>query len=264
MPQYFRGLGSALLQYYVQDFDPVRGFIYRAEWAANDAGQAAIVGIANDNAALGIQCSLKYEHGRWTLQAEDSTQSSSIDSWEIVGTEEQVDGFSHPVAVFELGVQDQGCISVIRQHLANEDTPEVAFAAGQTPDVSIFANTFVSAAYSLNQRGSPDFRRGQYVLRHRSNISSRSGANIADIGIDQIYTPAQLLSEVQSGIWAYPLPNALAYEIANIPSYNAAGYLWGWLKSAPTKTTTANNRIEITTEYTLELWSTYYYNAFSG
>ena len=63
-----------------------------------------------------------------------------------------------------------------------------------------------------------------------------------------------------AGSWVFPLPGRMAYKISNLAApIVISGYLWGWRKLPSTETTAAGNRIDITTEYWLEQWSTFIY-----
>ena len=78
-----------------------------------------------------------------------------------------------------------------------------------------------------------------------------------------IYTTAQLLNEVTNpNLWSFPLPGRLQTKLQNIPApAGVANFLWGWRKLPSTEITVPGNFIEITTEYWLEHWSTFYYTA---
>lgn len=252
-----RGTLLPLLQHEEWDFDPSRGYLYRATFRG--ASQELMLAQQQDLARGGIACRLLYNQGdSATLEVEDSTQQYTLDVWQLVGNEESRDIFSHPTI---LGLTTGDQVAIVRQHLEWKDPPDAAFA---DDGISGLAGGPVQKFYSLNLRGTTDYRRQQYVLRHTTNAPNRWNSNISDFGIDRIYTPAQLLSEVQnSGLWVVPIPGRLAYKIANIPFPTfQPDYLWGWLKGASTETTAANNRVEINTEYVLEQWSTALYQPF--
>lgn len=111
-------------------------------------------------------------------------------------------------------------------------------------------------------RGSNVFVRGKYVLRHTTNAPSDYSANIADYGVEKIYSIAQLLTEVQSSaLWILPLPGYLAYKINTYaaPTSMPASYQWGALKLRSGATTAALGRIDITTEYLIDAWPVHTY-----
>jgi len=243
------------------DFDPQRGYIHRMEFRG--ASQDQMLFLQQDFVKNGISCRLVYQQGDTaTLEVDDSTQANLIDVWELVGNEESRDGLSHPtvLGIIPLSITE-ATIGQMRSDLeANETTASVynaLLAASYPADLAATLARF----YSLQQRGSGEYRRQQYVLRHTTNTPNRWNSNVSDVGVDAIYTTAQLISEISNGaLWVFPCPGRLQYKISNIPVPSAqAGYLWGWLKGASTETTGANNRVNICTEYSLEQWSTDYY-----
>ncbi len=121
--------------------------------------------------------------------------------------------------------------------------------------------TILGRFLGLNFRGSTDYQRQQYVLRHTTNVSNRWQTNVSDFNVDYIYSTGSLLSECQNtGLWILPLPARLAFKIGQIPVPQFRdNYFWGWKKGASTETTAANNRIDISTEFVLEQWSVDYY-----
>lgn len=262
-------------------YDPSRGFTTFADY--DGYSQEYLQNLYQSFVSQGIGCELELYLDKGRLRVEDATQEYTIDSWEIVGNESSVDGLSHPTVFAIINAYQNGTgapngttsdvYGELRQNLANDATTDDAFTNGDQLLLP-YSGTLVEFAYSLNQRGSTDFRQGAYVLRHTTNVSNRWQANVSDFGVDSIYTPAQLLTEVtDSGLWIFPLPGRLQYKIAFIPSpAPQPDYLWGWLKSASTETTAANNRVNIQTEYTLALWANaidvngnqIYYSQFSG
>ncbi|MGN6552317.1 MAG: hypothetical protein ACTHLW_01090 [Verrucomicrobiota bacterium] len=115
------------------------------------------------------------------------------------------------------------------------------------------------------KKGQDAYASPQYVLRHTTNCSANSTNNISDINVDRLYTTSQLISEASDAtLWIQPIPTRLKNKILTIPTQSAAPtessyYLWSWRKLPSTETLTANNRIEINTEYVLDLWSTLRY-----
>lgn len=255
-----RGSLLPFLQAETWDFDPARGYAHRLDYKG--ASQAQMLALQQDYVRAGIACRLAYHQGDTSsLSVEDSTQQFTLDSWQMMANEESRDGLGHPSLTSALangGYDVEVILQKTREHLANNESPQTLFAAGGD---FFGAPAILQRFYRLQFRGATEYRRVQYVLRHTTNAPNRWSRNISDIGKDCIYTEAQLLTEVQSAsLWIYPLPYRLAYKIAAIPAPTAqANYLWGWLKDGSTETTAANNRIEITTEYVLEQWSTDYY-----
>ena len=259
-PSTLRGDIAPQLQQEVYDWDPARGYVFRAKYKG--ASQAQMLALQNGYINLGIASRLTFNQGDTAeIEADDSTQSYLIDTWQILGNEESRDGLSHPALISALlaaSVVPENVIASARQHIENNDDPVALFAVGGDFYGSPAA---LKRFYNLQVRGSTEYRHAQYVLRHTTNAPCRWRTNIADVGIDKIYTTSELLTETQdAGLWVYPMPGRLAYKISAIPApASQAAYLWGWLKGGSTETTSSNNRIDITTEYVLEQWSTDYY-----
>ena len=109
--------------------------------------------------------------------------------------------------------------------------------------------------------GTTHYAFGQWVLRHTTNVSNAFAANIADLNVERCYTTFQLLTEVQNpSLWTFPMPARMAYKLNAIAApASQADYQWGWRKLASPETTSANNRLEITTEYWLAQWHMFLY-----
>lgn len=256
MAQKIGGKNTPVPAQEVWDFDVNGGLVKKLIYKGYS--QPQMVAMQQDYIASGIACRLSFFEGNSTFEVQDSaSQQFTIDTWQIVGNDISVDIFSNPKIN---GQVTDAQMALIRQFLADDSKPADAFADPGLTSLSAIVKRY----YSLYQRGSTDYRRGQYVLRHTTNAPSRWGVNVSDIGVDKIYDTGELLSEVQnSGSWFYPLPGRLGFKIANIPSPIArADHQWGWLKGASTETTAANNRIDIQTEYTLEQWSTDLYDQY--
>jgi hypothetical protein len=175
----------------------------------------------------------------------------STDSWEILGNEIQKSLTEHPDV---LAMEDAypGTIGYIKRDL---DLYEQGLPNGDpAPDPGAFP--MASSLYFALKRGATHFALGQYVLRHTTNVSNQYSQNVADFNIERIYTTSQLIAEVTNGNWTFPMPGRLVYKLQNLAAPTAAGgYLWGWRKLPSTETTTAGNRVQITTEYWLEQWN---------
>ena len=259
----YRGSGLPVPKLVSTEFDPVRGWTSYATFGG--VSLAALTALQNSYASQSIASRLKFENGVASLDIIDSTQQYTIDNWQIAANELTQSIFNHP-----------NLLSVIR----NSDDLGALIGLAQAPNTtySSVITTFVGKGYtnpqatviakffSLNQRGTTDFVQAQYVLRHTTNVSNRSTANVADFGVDQIYNPAQLVAEISNGtLWDFPAPTYITYRVANIPAGpTIADYLWGWLKHGSTSTTEANNRVAINTEYVLANWSTVLYSPFAG
>jgi hypothetical protein len=266
MPQYYKGLFAAAVQKESFSFDPTRGFTHNVDFKG--LGAAQMDALYTSYVLSGIACEIENKFGIWSLIIDDTTQQYTIDSWQLVGAEENFDIFSHPTIVGLVGVYGDSFLSSVRQFLQSpspaNNTTALYYYLTQTDNLSSNDALTVASFFSLNIRGTTEFRASQYALRHTTNAPNRYQANVSDVNVNYIYTTSELLTEVlSSSLWIYPLPGRLQYKINAIPVPSPQnGYEWGWLKSSSTETTAANNRIDISTDYQLALWSTYLYGTF--
>jgi len=244
-------------------YDPQTGIVIDNDY--NGAGQPEMQALFADLIASGIAAQLVLENDKASLQSTDSTQQTTLDTWEIAGSEESPDGLSHPTLLNfcsdDVIAATRSAIEGITAASPIQDQIESFFDTFPLSTIGGANKATLIRFIGLQIRGSTEYRKASYVVRHTTNCPSRNLPNIADVGINMIYNVSQFLSEVQSsGLWLFPMPANLVYQIANIPVPTFKdNYQWGWLKSPPTKSTAANNRINIVTEYQLDQWSTDYY-----
>lgn len=261
-----RGSLAAFLQRETYKYDPLRGFTHT--FSFKGASQANMLALFNAYTTQGIACDLTYEHDIALLDVDDQTQQYTLDNWQLLGNEESRDGLSHPAL---LAICSAEQIAELRTGIENAALPASTntvdqiiakiLAGGSLASITDAGQkTVLTAFLGLQFRGSTDYRKGQYVLRHTTNAPNNFVQNVANTGVDTIYTTAQLLAECQnSSFWINPIPAGISNSIGFIDTEQRPAtqpdYLWGWLKSTSTYNTAANNRIEITTEFTLEQWS---------
>lgn len=111
-----------------------------------------------------------------------------------------------------------------------------------------------------------NYMRSQYTIRLTQIVVDSPTMQVSDVGTEKIYTNSQLIGE--ASINNTPVPPRMIYKIDHLPVqkaiYNVDGvvdpnYVWGWLKLASQERQTPNRRIEITTEWWLDIWSLYAY-----
>lgn len=270
--------------------DPSRGWKYDYDFDA--ATQVGIAQLADSYAGQGCSVELTLENDKGSLTVEDPTQLYTIDTWNFQGNELELDGFSHPTitafltpemaAKIRAGIenaQSGTSVPVIIATILNDPIFKTlsgyTAVPGQAPggiqdDPLVTQCAILYYWMGLNFRGSPNFLRAQYVLRHTSNVSNRTNTAYVDMNTLQIYSISAMLTEIQAATWAYPCPaqtvTALLDATTNLANFFTPSgvladlnYALGWLKKPSTRLTTAYNRIDITTEYVLDLWSTLYY-----
>jgi hypothetical protein len=271
-----RGDVSPQLKLQKSKFDPIRGYTFFYDYDGQDQGQMFAIQLTCN--AAGLSSELTFERDRAVLNIIDATSEFTIDSWEVHASEETRDLFSHPFIVAAIGNSigygnaSIDAFATIRTYAENPTaTSRTEMLLSPTlTGLSTAAVLLLVTFYNLFVQGTTGYRHQQYVLKHRTNVSNRWNVNVADVGIDQIYTPAQFFTEVTDPtLWIFPMPGRLQFKLANIPvpflgGYNTNDYLWGWLKSSSTETSEALNRVNIETDYTLELWSLALYNPYGS
>lgn len=266
-----KGSGGATEKPYEVSFDPRRGLSVRRRYT-QAGGDSDLAGIEATAQAAGYSTrktvspvlseleivSPEVEPGGGNLVV--------TDKWEVVGNEITKSAYENDwslaIEALAAGVEKNVLGNVRRQvDEYNKSNGVYTF----TSNVGVIAGTDVDywagRLFDLIIRDQTSYLTGQYVLRHTTNCSASYGGNISDSNVFKIYTTAQLLSEVQDAtLWIQPMAGRLVTKIGAIPAPDdRTGYQWGWLKKPSTEALTPDNRIEITTEYWLEQWSTYLY-----
>lgn len=238
-------------------YDPARGIVFTEE--LESAGEN-LDGVAQ---ALLLE-QVQFEHrpsGRKSKLSYTTTTTPGgvevpIDTWQVLGNEISEDIKGHPaiVALDEAGtINFQEIQNNVELYRASTGDMDVPYEDG--PELQIF---------NLLVRGVTSYVRGQYVLRHTTNVSNRYNVNVSDQNIEKVYTTAQLVAEITNvSLWVNPCPGRLVYKIQNIEQQidDSDDIRWGWRKLPSTETTGANNRIDIATEYVLYGWSKLLYEA---
>lgn len=256
-PIVYRGTQVAQEQSYEYEYDPSTGG--RRTYQFDTFSEAEAVALANTNIINRVPTKYRLVHGSATVVISDSN-FPGIDTWQILANEVQKSRYDAPRLLRILNYGDGtdfygDQIQLIKDAIDNK-VKWSEFVSTLDPSIAGSDLTYLKNVYNLILRGSDTYPYSQYVLRHTTNVGNGYASNIADVNVDCVYTVGQLLSEVQnSGLWIFPLPGELQYFIQNIPAPAAqTGYLWGWLKRSATRTTAANNRIDLATEYWLEQW----------
>lgn len=270
MPTIIRGTLSPLQQWWEANFDPSNGYVYRAEYQGFDL--ARMTTLSNYYTALGVAATLRYHAGVATLTLTDSTGEVVIDKWEMELEDERPSIFENLIflSYVNASANPGRVVTMMRNALQNGDPLNSAWDTLSTDQNFVAASAGANLAklkqyfddYNL---GVTNFIRGKYRLRHTTNAPSRWQVNIADFNVERGYTIAQLLNEVQNtALWVLPLPGYLAYKITNyyiesLGSPARANYSFGALKLRSNAVTAANNRIEICTDYIIDLLNTNLY-----
>ena len=196
----------------------------------------------------------------------DDTTSNEEEAflWELAGNDAQKSIFEHTKSL----ALTSKVLGVIRSSVAAVEAAEPADAAGvystATGDITTAAGVLQADALSLFDfllNNQDSYLDPQYVLKLTRTVGSRFSPTAADNKVFRLYTTGEVLSEANTQ--ATPVPSRLQAKVNAIPARTSTGYLWSWLKKPSTETQIAGGRIQITTEYVLELWATYFYLKYS-
>lgn len=252
-------------------FDPSSGKTVVTQWVgANDVtkGEAgnALIGYAKSLETIGgVSYELKIEGAKSTLTETASDEASTgsettIDRWEVLANENMYDikelssWASLPTGADNLQT------AVLKDVRRYEDGKKPTYDFLDEDNVTSWTDQETATAqsfYNLMTRGVTHYPLHNWVLRHTTNVNADYSRNVADEGVGTIYTTSQLLSEIgNSSYWVYPCPARLRTKIGGITEGGAVtGMRWGWLKKPSNESSTANNRIDISTEYVFAQWA---------
>lgn len=167
------------------------------------------------------------------------------DGWQLLANELSVPISTHPkiLALPETGPNSWSNAKTQADLHENGKTVKLTGMSGD----SLFL-------YNELIRGTTHYPRGQYVLKHTTNVSNAYSANIADSRVEFVYTTAELVEEISDiTLWTDPCPGRLILKIeameVQVPDSKFS--VWGWRKLPSQETAAANNRIDISTEYWL-------------
>lgn len=266
IPTGSKGSGLAIAQPDRTSWDPNRGLVIYKVWESIDSADIEVK--AAEARTWNRPYTIRSTGTKHTIEIETASSTTDpgsvepvpIDRWEMPGNEIQKSIWEHRTL---LGITARA-LNAARQHIAENktydelETDEATLWATLTTD----QKNAIEAAYGLAERNMDHVALGQYVLRHVTNVGAGYSANISDSNVEKLYTTDQLLAEVTDPVlWIYPLPARMVWKIQNLAAPVAVtGFLWSWRKLPSTEATAANGRIEISTEYWLEQWSTWLYD----
>ena len=250
-------------------YDPQKGIVISEEWRCAGDG---LDGKANECRVNNIPFELSRNGRISVLKLEHSGKNFiNADSWQLLCNENQNDLSRHKnVIALAQGATSADYTDVnsrvyIRQlakdYLAGEDEGAVIPAE----DLPTAPNALL--LYNMLKNKVSTYSVGGYVLRHTTNVGSDYAANVADSYVEYVYSTAKLVAEITNeDSWDRPCPDRLVYKINNIERQieSSVDLLWGWRKLPSQEVSTANNRIDITTEYWLAGWNRLVYEKYGS
>ena len=123
------------------------------------------------------------------------------------------------------------------------------------------ANRYAVDLFWQIVRGADHFGYAHYVLHHSFVVPFAFSSAVSTANVMQIYTTAQLLTEVDGMDSSFPSGMTTAINAIVAPMASPDRFLWGWLKSPASDNTLPNYRREISQYYELAMWSLFDYDA---
>lgn len=210
------------------------------------------------------------------------TNEDMVFAWEIAANEIQKPILTHPKAMKLGSYMRADILDRFNQTETYEGKPmtyslkkEALKVAGE----SLYGGTpesphelTIMSIYLLDRliANQDSFQSGLYVARLTQTVGSRYSKQISDSNVEKIYTTEELISEGTAN--GTPMPDRLQYKLRQIPEKQATdkdgvvdnvNFRWGWLKKNSTETQTARYRIQIVTEWVLDLLPTFDYDTVS-
>jgi hypothetical protein len=254
----WRGDTSPQLQKFTGRYSPTSGWSYDQEFSGLDPIQMQT--LADIYRAVGCEYDLSYGDGKATLRTVDNRGNITIDTWEIGVNHTSKSSLQNPNNGVALAYQE-----IIARALKDGEGLDAAVQAldddmgGDVYPEDIKTDPASMRLWKRMLNGQDTYNFDQYVLRHTTNASNRGYYNVADANVNKIYTYSQFLNEITNGgYWFFPAPNeilgALSVIFGNLATPKPY-FLQGALKSGSPRSTAANNRINIVTEYAIDVWS---------
>lgn len=242
------------------DFDPVRGVVYTEEFHS-----------AGDN--LGGMANLYYNNRvayRWKRSPIMSTITATYSgaqagmpdapqiNWQLLGNEIQKGIFESALALNGIAAGAAATpawnvVADVKQGFAFIENGDSASEADLFASLPAEEQSFYSSLIGFLMRGQTHFAQGQYVLKRSYSVS-----NFYEQALPGEGNVEKLI--LMGDIIGLGMPPVMVNKLNSIPiPASHSGYLWSWRQLPSTMTTQAQNRVEVSTEWWFEEWSTTLY-----
>lgn len=259
-----RGSAAPFLNSFSGKYSPTSGWSFNQKFSGLSYWQ--MQNLAYLYANSGCSYTINYENGKATLETEDNRGNVTIDTWEI-GVNRTTRGELQNPRYFPGGAiaLDPDAFKVIADFVRGD----INYQTADLRVAGFVSGGSLSPEFRLLDRihqGQDSYQFDQYTLRHTTNASNRGYFNVADANVNSIYSYSNFINEItNSSYWIFPCPPELLGALSDIfywlqspPSY----FMKGALKGGSQRATTANNRVNIYTEYALDVWGTDGYRTF--
>lgn len=246
----FKGTADAILQPLKVSSDPVRGLTVEAEWIG--VGSAGIIEVAAELVSQNIAFSYVAGINKSTLKAIYTegglgVSGSENDHHQLIANEIQVDLKLAPSATGLSFDKRSKALAAADDFINNPTIPTWADSGNPAYDATM------AGFFECLIAGFSHFQFGQYVLKWSTTVGFNSSGFRAG-NEELLYSTSQVISESNP---PFAIANAMS---AITPQPFTGNFYWSWRRLPSTRTTQANNRIEIATEYYLGAWPTFVYS----
>ena len=236
------------------NYDPTRGITHSEEWhCVGDVGLEGTAALARENLAqYELTTSPKSSKITWSSNSggggAGGVMNIDADTWQVLSNEVHKSIFDLNLYRYLPAEGSPGSLAHVKEMVLRHENNEPI-------------DPLTGTSYSLYQKlihGVTEYPVGQYALKHTTNVSANSTGNRSDVNVERIYSTKALIDEITDyTLWVRPCPSRLVTKISGLAVQitNHDDYIWGWRKLPSTETTSANNRIDISTEYWLGSWS---------
>jgi len=197
----------------------------------------------------------------------DANGAESLEwGWEVAATEERRDMKEHPVAiniVNALNAQSaKSGTDALRQVIqAVDDATDLLFVEGVLPNE---ATRVFERLYNVMLKGQTHFAWPHYTLRFNATVGAAFAGAINDDGAYRVYSASNIISQFNNfPMYARTQARVLALQafdpatlFASAGVTGLSGYTWGWLKKPMSETQLRDFKIQLSTEWDLDLWET--------
>ncbi len=236
------------------DFDPVRGMVVTEHFEGSGDNLTALnqYCVRNRIAFRHSYNSVKSSLVRTFSGAQAGFYDAPQINWELVGNEIQKSIFEHPVTLNAL-VTYPNLVKHVRTGYAMLEQGDFDFEFDfRAEQLDVGEEETYQTLIDLMQRGQTHYSTGQYVLRRSYTVSNFYNGEIPSGGYQGVVDTGSIINST--------MPPVMVTMLQSIPvPANHDHYRWGWRALPSRMVTTAQNRVEISTEWWFEEWSNILY-----
>jgi len=260
------------------DFDPRDGLTvsspFRGEFGAMLGYSATLraAGIAHSFTQDGLEAEIVLRTSR--LNENNTAEEVPQDEWSIEAQSSTFSLYEHPKTL-RLEKLYPNILSFIKADVEASKAGDLTMTPYSEKLQGVYeslAEADALVADMLLRRlitDGTEYSRESYKLVHTQTVSGDYGQDLpTDGNVLKLYNYGELEAEVTDSSLTVPCPERLLTKLENAFTdnapdtsyYLAADYYWGFRKSPAPERLIANGKVQVITEYTLELWSLFAYD----